>query len=117
MEVLQTPPVPLGGTIAPGLYFLTKFNVYRTQSGAPLSTVQLASNMTTNTYSINSYVHGSQQLPVAGTYATSGTMLNRNYLCPNNRADSYPFTATPSTLILYEGGGTLGTFELIETKQ
>jgi hypothetical protein len=114
-EVLQTPPVPLGGTIAPGLYLLTKFNVYRMQSGGPLNTIQLTAYLTANTYANHIYVSGQEQPPESGTYATSGTTFTRNFACPNSFSVSDQYTANSSTLIIYQLSSQ-GTFEYIETK-
>jgi hypothetical protein len=119
MEVLQAPPSALGGTVVPGLYFVTKVNVYRMASGAALPTLQEAMNLGSNTYALNSYIDGQQGSPESGTYSTSGTMFTRTSSCPGAGGGPYshPYTATSTTLTLYEGGGTTDTYEIVFTKQ
>ncbi len=118
-ELVQSPPTGQGGTILPGLYFATAFIVYRNQAGGPLGTFQETMNLSGNSFSVNAYFDGFEDTPTSGTYVASGTMITRTPACPAGlSAFSDSYTATATSLTLYEPGETAGeTDEIVLTKQ
>jgi len=109
-------PAAQGGTIAPGLYFLTQENAYGAGDGGTLGTDQYTAQLGTDTFAVNSYEDGFQDPPSQGTYTTMGTSFVRNYTCPTPITLSHPYTATASELTLYETRGS-AMVEMILTKQ
>ncbi len=119
--VNQTPesgaaPTAAGGTITPGLYFLTEFRLYGTSTTA--ETYQITMNLGSDgSFWLNPYDGGLQSTQSAGTYSTSGNMFSRTPSCPAvSAAYAHPYTATATTLALIESAGS-GTSELIYTLQ
>jgi len=111
-------PTAQGGTVIPGLYFLTRENVYGDQDAGAMASEQLTMQLGASTFEVNDYVDGFQNPPSSGTWTTNGTMLVRAYNgCPDTLTIPHPYTASPTTLTLYETQGTPYTFELILTKQ
>jgi hypothetical protein len=116
-EVVGTAPSPQGGTVTPGLYFLTKLNVYRAQAGGPLGTEQETTNFSANAFGYHWYVDGYENPTGSGTYMTSGTTLTRMYSCPTTNTTSKQYTATPTTFTYYVPGMGTDIYEYIESKQ
>ena len=117
----QTPesgaaPTAAGGTITPGLYFLTEFRVYGTSTSA--ETYQITINLGSDgSFWLNPYDSGLQSTQSAGTYSASGNMFSRTPSCPGvSAAYAHAYTATATTLALIETFGS-GTSELIYTLQ
>ncbi len=116
-EIVGAAPAALGGSVFPGIYFLTALNVYRSQAGGATPSYQVTFDLGTTTFTEASYQGGAQQSPTAGTYSTSGTTLTRTITCPaGTGTETSPYTSTSSTLILYR---TLpdGTYELTFSRQ
>jgi hypothetical protein len=109
----------VGGTISPGLYFLTEANIYGGSPGSPPETIQITMNLdSTGNYWVNSYDYGQQSTPSSGTFTAASEMFTRTPSCPAVSAPySHGYTATATTLTLIEGGGSAGVVELVETKQ
>ena len=114
----EAAPAATGGTITPGLYFLTAVNVYGTSTTT--ETYQITMNLSSSgSFWINPYDYGFQASQSAGTYSASGNMFSRTDSCPGVApAYAHPYTATATTLALFESGGLpTGTVELVYTVQ
>lgn len=121
-EVVGTSPTPSGGTLAPGLYFLTRASIYRGQSGGPTPTLQVAEIYASGEFAESSYDDGVEQSPISGTYSTSGTTISTSITCPTAVSQVDVYTATPTTFTRYRvlpvgDGGSSEVYELVETKQ
>ncbi len=112
-------PTAMGGTITAGLYFLTAATIYGANPGIPPETYQITMNLDSGgSYWVNSYDFGDQATPSSGTYASANDMFTRTESCPATQAPySHGYTATATTLTLYESNGAGATVELVETKQ
>lgn len=118
VEVVQSPPPPLGGTLIPGLYVLTSATVYRASAGGATPTFQIAYSFTSSQFAEASYEDGFEQSPIAGSYETAGAILTRNITCQTSSTATDGYTATSTTLIVYRApSGTNDTYELVATLQ
>lgn len=104
-------PVPMGGAIVTGTYYLTAANVYTGVGGNAGPTGSLYTETTvfdTSTNSRNDVVEldiadGGVGVPVssAGNYATSSTTFTFTTTCGTSTVATYTYTATPTTVSLY----------------
>ena len=112
-------PTAMGGTIVPGMYFLTAATIHGGTPGTPPETYQITMNLDpSGSYWVNSYDFGDQATPSSGTYTTANNMFTRSESCPAIQAPySKGYTATSTSLTLYESNGNGATIVLVETKQ
>lgn len=96
-------PTPAGGSTADGIYELTKFEIFPPGSVDPhkrKQTIKLAGNQV----EFVNHQEGEAEERGAGTFATSGTELSVNFTCPGAQSLKLGYTATASTLVLFEIG-------------
>jgi hypothetical protein len=115
----QAAPTPAGGTITPGLYFLTAVNWYTSAlPDANAGTIQETLLLTSTAVGVRAFSDGNFIPPVGGTYATSGTNVTWMYSCPSVSQQTQAYSATPTTFTIYEQpNGTSDIYEFISTKQ
>ncbi len=101
-EMMQPGSIPAaaGGTIVPGHYVLTAWNVYAPDSALPATRVTAVRFNSDSTFV--SYDGG---MRFGGTWSTSGTQLTLNVTCPGTVMASFGYTATATTLTLFDTNG------------
>jgi hypothetical protein len=102
--VAQAMPTPtMGGSIAPGTYYLTDSKIYQ---GAPPGTtpVQLKATQVVSSAAIQSVqqvVGAANSVYSTRTYATSGTTLNLTSTCGGTGSAMLGYDATPTQYTTY----------------
>lgn len=96
-------PTPAGGAIADGTYVLTAWEIY------PPGSVDAFQRRETFVFAGNTVESLSQkdaepEQRRAGTYSTSGTTWSISLSCPVTQTVDLPYTATPTTLQIFEIG-------------
>jgi len=104
-------PVAHGGSIAPGLYFLTEYNVYA-NSTAPQVTFRWTLLVATSDIQSVFDIESSPTSRESFSFATSGTTLAYEITCPPASKESFEYTATATELRLYRP-----YYELVFEKQ
>lgn len=108
VNVPQDMPSGQGGTIALGLYYLTKWESYTGPGGAsgPTQNVRKTAFLfqSSTQYLKVTADQGQADENDNRTYTTSGATLNSVQSCPTVDTLSSDYTATPTMLILYAGG-------------
>ncbi len=105
----------MGGTIAPGLYFLTSATIFGAQQGS-LPTYQFALQLTTTTFAEATAVDGFVQSPLSGTFTASGTNFVRDATCTVSATFNETYSATSGSLKRYRASGS-STIEEVFTIQ
>jgi hypothetical protein len=104
-QVASDPPVPLGGTIADGMYAMTDVTIYTGPHGRAGSTgnAQTTIQVTGSTIQV-----ASSGTPSTRTVAlaTSGTAFTSTDTCPDTQVMQGTYTATATTLLIFLPGGT-----------
>ena len=119
VEILHAAPTPLGGTISPGLYLLTKANIYRSASGGANPTYQIARLFSSTMFATRIFLDGYASPPVSGTYMTTGPTLTLTITCEVSLPPtSVTYTSDGVSLTVYEEvGGNSDILELVHMKQ
>jgi hypothetical protein len=104
-ESAGTPPTAAGGTIVPGLYYLTSDVYYdgnTTSDGLVSETMQIDGNGNAALTSLVGYVTKEMD-----TYTINGTSFTLTMTCPTSYVTAFDYTATSTmlTLILDDGYG------------
>jgi hypothetical protein len=117
VNVPQDPPAGKGGTIALGLYYLTKWEAYTGQGGASGATTSIRKTAFVFSSSTQ-YLKVTRDVDLGQpdendnrTYSTQDTTLNSVQSCPTVDNLSSDYTATLTTLVLI-GGNEVHTFTL-----
>lgn len=93
-------PVPAGGTIVDGTYFLTKHEVFA--PGTPdANTRKRTIVFAGNTFQTHENDTGQAQKQYTGTYTTSGSNLTLTVTCPISATVVIPYTATATTYVTF----------------
>lgn len=106
-QVAGDPPTPAGGTFVPGLYYLTRWQVFTGNGGAsgPTGNTRThAINFHSTTYDEVLADNGGMDQRSVRTWSFSGTFLDSMQLCPTMEDLGDDYTATPTTLILQASG-------------
>lgn len=108
-------PTPTGGTIVPGTYVMDSIIQYDNSDGgtdagteAPYAFRAMHFFGNDGSYQFASYL---SQIPmgygsVSGTFSTAGTTLSFRSNCPSNASIYSDYSATPTTLTLYQSPST-----------
>ncbi len=116
MQKSSSAPSPLGGTVVPGLYYLTAINQYDGKAGqtGPLtqSTIQI-----TGTNAEFAEQVGTALSRGSVMFSTSGTTFTFNMTCPQITSYATEYTATATALIYYSDLGQGNVAEQIFTRQ
>lgn len=114
----DTPPMPMGGTIAPGTYALTKSTLYDGTTKGPLPNGQWVEVFGTTSYEVAEWVALDPSFVVreTGTWETNGHVLSKHVTCPSKAELVADYTATASSIVLVtKENGFVATYEF--TKQ
>ena len=119
VPTIQAAPTPTGGTIVPGLYFLTAVNWYTSAvPDASAGTIQETLLLTSNMVGVRAFSDGYEAPPAGGSYAATGTSVTWMYSCPSASQQVQAYSATSTTFTVYEQpSGTSDVYEFISTKQ
>jgi hypothetical protein len=111
--VAEALPLPMGGALASGTYFLTQANVFTGVSGnaGPTGFVfqETLTFVTANGVFTDAVLEGMPDggapasVGASGTFAVSGTTLTESATCPTTTTLQFPFTFAGSTLRTYAG--------------
>ena len=121
-------PSPAGGTIVPGTYVLSSFAMYTgpggasgNAAGAVLSTAQITSG-SIETVSENLSVQPDggatavvEVVTASGTFTTSGDAIMVSFTCPGVAMGTQSYTATSTSIALFETVPTDGGTEIVVT--
>lgn len=115
-EKVGVAPTPAGGTVTPGLYFLTTLNDYDGKTG----TTGLATQTTMNI--AGSDLEFVEQVGVSNTrasiaFSTSNTTFTYNMTCPAVQTYTTGYTATSTSLTFYFDDGKGNVAEEIFVRQ
>jgi hypothetical protein len=109
-------PAALGGDIVDGTYFLTDLNVYGGSMQAVPFQVQVTQSVHSGVLS-TSYYSGSTSDYSSGPYSVHDDTIESTPTCPSGlAANAIRYTATASTLILYDALGPV-TYEFVHRLQ
>jgi hypothetical protein len=112
VQVAADPPSPQGGAIAPGSYVLTDYSLYTGASGksGPTGTSVSAVYELDATSTFKSWFSASNPATSGGSYANHGTTLTLFLTCPQSRVDHLSYSASSTSIQVFNpagGGGTL----------
>ncbi len=114
-------PTPMGGTIADGTYALTDATVY-TGPGGPsggLGQARVTIQIQGTTVQIVDDGNPSQSKRSTATLTTMGTSFTAIDSCPDSKAAVGSYTATSTSLLIFQAAGSLpdggGSETLVET--
>jgi len=99
-EVAETTPTPAGGDIADGTYIYTADTVYTNPGGSTGETGVTHQGAIKITGSTFEGIRDGQGF--SGTLSTQGTTLTLMIACPGTDSPEMQYTATPTTLQLYD---------------
>jgi hypothetical protein len=100
-------PAATGGAFVPGLYYLTKWEIYTGDGGASGPTGNTRAhvmNFRATTYDEVLADNGGTDQRSVRTWSFSGTSLDSQQLCPTVEDLGDEYTATPTTLVLQAYG-------------
>ena len=125
VQIKENVPVPLGGVVEDGTYWITAVNEYTGVGSAPLpddgpmfgGTYVFAAGTLAST-STTVFAGGpAETLGEAGTFVTSGTSITQSSTCGNGSSTStYDYTVAGGTLHFYSKNKA-GDMELVLVKQ
>jgi hypothetical protein len=97
-SVAGAPPAMTGGTIVPGTYVLTKFELYMSGTGTSVhkETMEFGAGTMSNVTSKD----GSADKPGFFTYATAGDTITLTQTCGGSMSLPLKYTATATTFVL-----------------
>ncbi|MEW5741692.1 MAG: hypothetical protein AB1938_22425, partial [Myxococcota bacterium] len=108
-----TPPAPAGGTLTGGRYVMTSVVLFTTDGGAGPTGARENEAFELATNTVQSVVQrevedgGCEVSREAGTVTFAGTQLTYASTCPGGGAGGMSYTATSSTLVLFQDEGGL----------
>jgi len=105
MAATGAAPTPTGGTIVDGTYALTRYDVYPPASPS-LSPYRATYRITGNQVEVASG-GGTIISNLNYTATTTGASWNLTGTCPVSPQTSIPYTATATTLLVFDGAGYL----------
>lgn len=111
-------PVPAGGTIQDGLYFLTEVNEYLGYGGSSADrSIAIQATRRIQNGILASSVYGEMDPgQSSGPFTVEGANLIWAVSCPSPGTTTLGFTATGSTLTLYETRGSI-VYEFVHQRQ
>jgi hypothetical protein len=111
-------PVPAGGTVQDGLYFLTEINEYLGHGvSSPARTIAVQATRRIQNGILASSVYGEMDPgQSSGPFTLEGANLIWAISCPSPGTTTFGFTATGSTLKLYETRGSI-VYEFVHQRQ
>jgi hypothetical protein len=106
VQVAADPPSPQGGTVVLGTYVLTDYTSYTGTGGktGPTGT-SVSSVLVLDTNAYRSWVSTDNPPTSAGTYASHTTTLTVFLTCPQSRVDHLPYTASPTSIQIFNPAG------------
>lgn len=115
-EKPTTPPTALGGTVTPGLYYLTALNDYDGKTGTTGLSTQTTMNIAGSDLEFVEQV-GPSTTRASVTFSTANTTFTYNMSCPQIQTYTTGYTATTTTLAFYFDDGKGNVAEEIFTRQ
>lgn len=97
----DTKPTPMGGTIADGVYVLTKHEVYSPSSPDSNTRRHIWRFSGGAVEAVTEHV-SRPEVRAAGTFTTQDNELRITVACPQASATVLPYTATPDTIIMFD---------------
>jgi hypothetical protein len=112
------PPLATGGAITDGIYVLTALNVYGGNGSSSSFQVQMTQSFANGVRAVSQY-WGSTPDYASGPYSIDGNKLTWQLTCPAGEVTGSPgeYTATDSTVVLYEPRDTGSVYEYVHERQ